>query len=381
MENKATNREVAERRRKGTAGGLYQRHAKKEGRKVWIGKFYKEGKWYRTKPCITKSEAREAMNRLRIEVSEKKKPSEKVSFALFADEFLEHARLLNRNYESHIHRMKHLKPFFKGKRLDEITRADIHRYTNWRLKQGKKKATVNRELACLKRMLNYALEIERLTVNPMQRMPMLKEEEHPVRSLTIQEEERLLNFCRTSSHPVYSLMPDVIVVGMHTGMRLSELLELKWTQIDFLSATITLGKTKAKKVRLLPINRIVNETLLKLNQESYDEYVFPIDRSGDLEDVKDRFKYHWQEMCKKVGLKVRIHDLRATFATRLDQKGVGAFTIKALLGHSTMEVTKRYIGVDESCRRAVEALAEDEPIRQKIRQNLETQLEGKPQIM
>jgi len=68
--------------------------------------------------------------------------------------------------------------------------------------------------------------------------------------------------------------------------------------------------------------------------------------------------HRWTQLCKKVGpSKFRFHDLRATFATRLDAHGVGAFTIKSLLGHSTLEVIKRYVGIDESSRRAVEQLA------------------------
>lgn len=361
-------------------GSVYRRYSKKEGCWLYIGRIYRNGKRYSTKPYKTKSEAKEAASRLLTNIKERKVVDEKISFTIFADEFLEHAKLVNQNYMSHVYRLRHLKPFLKGKKLDQITRADIHKYINQRLKLGRAKATVNRELACLKRILNYALEVGKLAVNPMTRFPMLREEERAVRSLTPEEEKQLVDFCKASGHPVYTVFADMIGMVVHTGMRLSEILDLKWEQIDLESGTIMLGKTKAKKVRLLPINSVVNEVLIRLNQKSYDEYVFPLDRSGTFDDMKDRVKFHWREMRKKVGIKVRFHDLRATFATRLDKKGASAFTIKVLMGHSTMDVTKRYIGVDDSVRRAVDSLAHDE-IGAKIGSNSDSKIAKNQQIM
>ncbi len=182
-------------------GSISKRYSKREGCWVYWGRIHRDGNRHLTKKYKTKSEAREALSRLAVGIHERKVTSEKVPFNQFADEFLENAKIIKRNYAGHFYRLVHLKPFFKGKKLAEITKADIHRYITWRLKAGVKHATVNRELATLKRMFNFAIETERLAVNPMTRFPRLVEEERPVRSVTKNEQERLLRSAGRATTP------------------------------------------------------------------------------------------------------------------------------------------------------------------------------------
>ncbi len=107
-ENRATEKLP----KKPKAGGLYQQMSKREGRMMWIGQFVYQGHKFRTNPCLTKTEARDALQMLRVEVRQhsKMRVKERLTFTQFAGDFLEDCRIKNRNYRRHASCFAKLKP-------------------------------------------------------------------------------------------------------------------------------------------------------------------------------------------------------------------------------------------------------------------------------
>src|SRR5262249_41831111 len=177
----------------------------------------------------------------------------------------------------------------------------------------------------LSKIFTVALEDEKIITHPMARRKLkLFEEKRPPRPLLEDERIRLLAACDLD--PKFSGFPAVIITAINTGMRLSELLHLKWDAVDLESRIITVVKSKSKKPRYIPMNRLVHKALSSL--ERPDEYVFRIDHTGD---VKAKFEHKWADLRQLAGLPaVKFKNLRATFATRLTDRKVSVRVVQAL---------------------------------------------------
>jgi len=121
----------------------------------------------------------------------------------------------------------YLVPYFGKEYLFNITPHKIFSYQSQRLCDGACNATVNREIACLKHLLNTAVRWKRIKANPVKNVPKLKEPPGRLRYLTLEEIKKLLASCPQPPHPLRA----IITVALTTGMRKGEILGLKWDYI------------------------------------------------------------------------------------------------------------------------------------------------------
>jgi integrase len=121
-------------------------------------------------------------------------------------------------------------------------------------------------------------------------------------------------------------------------MRLGEILNLKWENVDLKRRIIAVTRAKSKKIRHIPINGTLLDVLSGIKRNHPYVFINP-DRGEPWQQVKKGFK----SACLKAGVEnLRFHDLRHTFATRLIERGTDIITIRDLLGHSSVRVTERY---------------------------------------
>jgi len=259
--------------------------------------------------------------------------------------------IARRNFQSDKYRLEKLEEYFKDTELRKITPLMILKFRASRLKAENTKSTCNRYLALLKKMFNFAIEEGYLEENLVKKIKLYSEKDNQKeRILTEEEEGRLMK--RSSEH-----LKPILAVALNTGMRLGEILGLKWNQIDFSTKKIRVEKTKSGKVRFIPINDVLFEELVKLrSKDNQSTYLFINPETGKpLTTVKTAFK----AACKRAGIKdLRFHDLRHTFGSRLVERGVDIITVKDLLGHSTVKITERYTHSNQEQKiRAVELLS------------------------
>jgi integrase len=149
----------------------------------------------------------------------------------------------------------------------------------------------------------------------------------------------------------------LVQLAIHTGMRRGEILGLRWQNVDFARGVIHVTKTKTNRDRDVPLNSEARQFLLDVYKETSDEeFVFVNPKTGlNLTDVKKGFN----SACREAGIiDFKFHDLRHTAGTRLADTGADAFAIAEVLGHTSLQMTKRYThATDERKRRAVEALS------------------------
>jgi integrase len=141
-------------------------------------------------------------------------------------------------------------------------------------------------------------------------------------------------------------------------LRKSEILGLKWEDVDFRSDNIHLLDSKSGKGRTVPMNEEVRSLMNGLTRSRFiGEYVFCKQDGKPYSNIKKT--YH--RARRKAGLDdVRFHDLRHTTGSWLAQQGTDLLTISEVLGHATMAMTRRYAHLSPSMkRRAMDRLGKE----------------------
>lgn len=269
-----------------------------------------------------------------------------------------------------------LDEFFSGWRASEIDADAIRRFAAQQKGSGLSNASINRSISALRRMFNIAREDGALRSVP--RFPMLKESAPRQGFFERPQYERL-----SAALPERLRLP--LALGFFTGMRLSEVLNLRWEQIDFLAGTISLraGETKNDGARTIPIVPQLRTLLLEQRAKrpaGFLHVCFTLDGQGRAVKIKG-FRKAWYSACVKCGLGemtaavdpetgetlyapprgprskpkprmvysgVIFHDLRRTAVRNLVRSGVPERVAMAISGHKTRSVFDRYNIVSEN---------------------------------
>lgn len=244
--------------------------------------------------------------------------------------------------------LAHLLPFFGARKAVQVSSADVTAYRVQRQTAGAAAATVNRELAALKRMFSLAVKGEQL-----QRMPYIE--------MLRENNARRGFFEREQFESVRAHLPEyarpAATFGYLTGWRLkSEILPLQWRLVDFKAGIVRLdvGTTKNNDGRtfpMIPELRAMLEvqraatTTLERKANSIIPWVFHRTKRG--RPLKG-FTKAWRAACIAAGVPGRIpHDFRRTAVRNLERAGVPRSTAMAMVGHRTEAIYRRYAIVDE----------------------------------
>lgn len=245
---------------------------------------------------------------------------------------------------------------FAGKRVDEITRADIQQWVN-KLGEERGGAAANREFRRLQGALHYGerTEMYRLDVDPTKYVQLFAEHSR-TRYLSREEMQRLMEVLRT--RPIHQ--QDIVMLALGTAARKGNVLAAEWSEIDFDTAIwrIPAEKYKTGKETVLPLHSGVLAMLKRRYETRTDErWVFPSEsarlfgrpsKTGHITQID----HAWQVIRAEAGLHdVHFHDLRHTVASWLAIDGASAFVIMEVLGHSSISTTKRYTHLNKDASR------------------------------
>ncbi|MCX8075584.1 MAG: site-specific integrase [Aquificaceae bacterium] len=136
----------------------------------------------------------------------------------------------------------------------------------------------------------------------------------------------------------------MVEFAVYKGLRAGELLGLKWSMIDFKTATLELppSLSKNKETARIPLSPTALE-ILKSLREKQNEGSHVFTNSKGIPYTEGGYKKAFNTALKKAGIKVfRFHDLRHTFASWLAMSGVDLYTIQHLTRHKSTKMVKRY---------------------------------------
>jgi integrase len=212
---------------------------------------------------------------------------------------------------------------------------DAVRLLTFKLEATKvKSATVNRYLEVLKTTLRYKRQewdFIRLNKQPKGRIRVLTkiEEENSVRLLR--------DTVHTSRRHFYPQVSDLVEVLLDTGARLSEMLNLKYDDVNYDTNLISIWINKGNRPRSIPMTSRVR-TILVTRQETHKLKPFNL----TIDQADKAWAWVRKEMKLEMDTQYVLHSLRHTCATRLVNKGVDLYVVKEWLGHSSIQVTERY---------------------------------------
>jgi integrase len=243
----------------------------------------------------------------------------------------------------------HLLRYFGGRSAAGVTGADITFYADLRLKEKAAPATVNRELAALRRAYRLAVRQGLLLLVPS--ISTLREDNVRTGFLDPDQVEAVCAALKRRE-----VEADLVRFCYHTGWRSkSEAFTLTWAQVDWAGGLVRLepGTTKNREGRAFPITpalRAVLERRLEFTRrcERTQGRIIPwvFHRKG--QPIRS-MKRSWWEACRKAGVPGRVlHDLRRSAVRNLERAGVSRSVAMKMTGHKTESVYRRYAIVSES---------------------------------
>lgn len=209
---------------------------------------------------------------------------------------------------------------------------DINRYITERLKEGRAGSTVNRELNLLHHLFVIARKRWGVNVvNPCADMERPKNPGARNRRLNSGEEQKLLEAVRAARNPWIEPM---VILAIETAMRRSELLTMRWKDIDWDGSYIQLRDTKNGESRDVPLSPRSLDTLETLPRTS-DERIIPV--------TLNAWRCAWRRARDRSGLPdFRFHDLRHEATSRLFEAGLGVMEVASVTGHKDLRMLARY---------------------------------------
>ena len=234
---------------------------------------------------------------------------------------------------------------------EEITTVNYSQVRSWIVEmvdQSLSNNSINRKIASLKSFYRFLLKTKQIDVSPLLKHKSLKTPKKIQIPFSERELDNVLDILKYEND--FEGIRNKLIIDLFytTGIRRTELIHLKISNIDFSNQTLkVLGKRN--KERILPILPIISQQLnIYLTERAYlqqikdNEYFFLTSKGIKLNDslVYRLINHYFSNVSEKV--KKSPHILRHTFATHLLNNGADLNSVKELLGHSSLASTQVY---------------------------------------
>ena len=221
--------------------------------------------------------------------------------------------------------------------------TQINKYISNLFKTHLKSSSINRKISSIKAFYLFLMKKNILMVSPIAEIVTPKQEKYLPNSMSESEIEKLLKSPNTKLK-IEKRDRAMIEMLYATGMRISELVNLKITNLDIQRCVVkVLGK--GSKERLIPFGEVASEALndyMKDRQDSSSKEIFLSNRGTKMS--RQAFWSRMKVYLRREGLKDSIspHTLRHAFATHLLNRGADLRSVQLLLGHSDLSTTQIY---------------------------------------
>ena len=244
---------------------------------AWWIDVYVNGNRIRRKIGPDKETAELALKDIQVRAAKSKwlgiddRPS--VTFADFCDEYLKYTETLSPNRHYHVSRItrKRLIPFFGSLNLSDITPKDIDDF-KVSIARQLKPSTVNEYLSILRAILRLAVDWEFLSVSPIRKVKLMRVQKEEPPTLTVAEADRLTDACSDPRLHLFAM------IGLHTGLRIGEIVNLTWRDIDLKRGILKVRPkkdwvVKDRDIRDVPLSDPLGEALARHPRHISSPYV------------------------------------------------------------------------------------------------------------
>lgn len=236
--------------------------------------------------------------------------------------------------------------------LEKVKHIHLKGYVKYLTDLGRKETYVNGLIKSFRAFFKYCTEEEYIEVNPALKLSFQKEPEILITTFTDKEVEDMVNYYKGRRFlDIRNKL--IMVILFDTGIRCSELCELKVT--DVRANVINIQEGKGKKQRFVPLTPAINKWMMKyqLARQSYimdkigyaEEYLFLSQKGKPLTKATiERIVGACKEPCGvREEIRCSPHTCRHYYAQKQLRNGCDMYTVSRLLGHKTVTITKRYL--------------------------------------
>lgn len=215
----------------------------------------------------------------------------------------------------------------------------------WHSVSERSKNTADLYYRTLAAAFSKAVEWNYLSENPLKK---IKPAKIPKKLPVFITESELGSILQHTAKPD---MKDFFTLAFHTGLRLSELLNLEWQAVNFAERIIKVSNTetfttKSKKERIVPLNQTALEMLTKRQPKilSLDKKNYVFQKYSGVRYERDFVSKHFKKAVRAAGLNegLHFHSLRHSTASNMVRRGVPIAVVKEVLGHSDIKTTMVY---------------------------------------
>lgn len=241
--------------------------------------------------------------------------------------------------KQYCYHIKKMFDFLGNKRYDEITSRDIMTWLASLKIKGNNNRTVSNNRNCVSAFFKWLFRESLIEKNPLDSIQTIKAPEEELKAFSSEEIDTIRSVCKK---PVERAIVEML---LSSGLRVSELCNLKLEDVDFNSLTIYVKCGKGGKDRttyFTPVARKYLRKYLKDNRHE-SEYVFTNHFGNQYTPGGIRRKT--SDLAERCQIHIHPHRFRRTLATDLAEKGMPIQEIQKLLGHTSIETTRKYIEV------------------------------------
>jgi integrase len=237
--------------------------------------------------------------------------------------------------------------------LSNITPVDVRKWMAELFESNYAIATIQKYLVYFKRVFNYAVEMEVISTNPIGHISYKKQfKKKNRRNITLSTEEFLEFKELFKEQPWY--VSSIVIMLWHTGMRVGEVLNLKWSCVKLSDGVITLDPDDVKegKTRTIGLEDEILKILTSLKSKNdklgakSKNHVFGVTKEKPLTYLS-LYNHYKSAIGGSKWCDINIHDLRHSYTKRKRQEGHGKDVIKVQQGHTTDTMYDYYNDVDQ----------------------------------
>lgn len=261
--------------------------------------------------------------------------AEHITFSELVHRYQKEVTPFKKSASREISRLKCLDKFFGEVTLARINSEMVARFRDERLSLNLSGATVIKDLNTLSHIIDTAIKEWGLYIpqNPVKNIRKPRVNNSRARRLSNEEEIILLAKCREHS----LMMESVVIFAIETAMRLGEIINLNWSDIDIERKIATLHMTKNGEVRQVPLSRVAIASVKSLPRSIGSSKVFWRWKTAS------SFESSWQRVLAKSEIKnFKFHDLRHEATSRLFEMNLNMMEVSTITGHKTLQMLKRY---------------------------------------
>lgn len=238
-----------------------------------------------------------------------------------------------------------------SKSIDMADKADLLAFIAHRVENGAKPRSTARQLSSFRRFFRYIMREGLRDNDPTADIEMPRIGRSLPQTLSEEEVDSLLNAPNTDE-PLGHRDRAMLEVLYATGLRVSELINLKQSQINFNQGVLRIIG-KGDRERLIPLGEesqrwlknFIDGPRMEILLERQTDYLFPTRRGDRM--TRQAFWHIIKRYAKKSGIRKKMspHSLRHAFATHLLNRGADLRVVQLLLGHSDLSTTQIYTHV------------------------------------